>query len=547
MLFNCEQIHQIWRRDFNLVQIIFGLLGGLAIFIFGLKSMSDGLQNLGGKKTHKVMGALTSIPVVGVLVGALITAVTQSSTLVTVMVVGFVNTAMLNLKQAISVIMGANIGTTLTTQLVAFRITDTWIFLAAFGFVAFFFFKQKTVKSAGFTVFALSMLLLGMALMSQAMVPLRQDPTFRELMVTFSDNRLLAMLVGALFTAIIQSSTAATGVIVAMTMEDLIPFQAALPLVLGTNIGTTITAIFASIGGSFSAKRAAMAHVLFNFFGVVIFLAFITQYENLILAISPAYDVSRQVANAHTMFSVISTLIFLPFINQFAKLLTKIIPGEDARERQGAIFLDWRTVDMPGMAINLAQQEILRMAQLAGENIKLAVEGLLERDKKKLAAMKAQEYSVDELEKEIMHYLAKVSQHRLSNDLSIRHTGLLHACNDIERISDHADNIAGFALSAIENDVTFTDEATEELRLMYGMVMEIYETAMRSVRDNDTTLVPRVKELELQIDLKEEELREAHIRRMREGRCGVSAGVIFRDIVLNFERIGDHSNNLSNL
>ena len=530
-----------------MAQIIFGLFGGLAIFIFGIKSMSDGLQNLAGKKTHKVMGALTSMPIVGVLAGTFITFMTQSSTLVTVMVVGFVNTSMLNLRQAISVIMGANIGTTLTAQMVAFRITDWWIFLAAFGFVAYFFFKHKTVKNTGFTVFALGMLLLGMALMTQAMVPLRHDPAFQDLMLTFSDNRILAALVGMLFTALVQSSTAATGVIVAMTMDDLIPFQAALPLVLGTNIGTTITAAFASIGGSLSAKRAALAHVLFNAFGVVIFLIFLSPYENLILSISPAYDVPRQVANAHTMFSVISTVIFLPFIGQFAKLLTKMIPGEDTRDQQGAVYLDWRMVNTPNVAINLAQQEILRMAQFAGENIKLAVEGLLERDKKKLEAMKAQENIVDSLEKEIMHYLAEVSQHSMSNDMSFRHTGLLHAANDIERISDHADNIAGFALAAIEDDVTFSDEAIGELKSMYNMVMEIYNMAMRSIKENNLTLVPKIKELETQIDLKEEELRQAHIRRMREGRCGVSAGVIFRDIILNFERIGDHSNNLSHV
>jgi len=487
------------------------------------------------------------MPVVGVLVGALITVVTQSSTLVTVMVVGFVNTSMLNLRQAISVIMGANIGTTLTAQLVAFRITDAWVFLAAFGFAAYFFFKQKTVKNAGHTVFALGMLLLGMALMSQAMIPLRHDPAFQELMLTFSDNRLLAMLVGALFTALVQSSTAATGVIVAMTLEDLIPFQAALPLVLGTNIGTTITAVFASIGGSLSAKRAALAHVLFNAFGVILFLIFLVPYESLILAISPAGDIPRQVANAHTMFSVISTLLFLPFISQFAKLLTKIIPGEDAREQKGAVYLDWRMVDVPNVAINQAQQEILRMAQFAGENISLAVEGLLERDKKKLVAMKAQENIVDDLEKEIMHYLAKISQKSLSGDMSIRHTGLMHAANDIERISDHADNIADFALLTIEDDVSFSQEAIDELKAMYALVVEVYETAVQSIRDNDVSLVPRVKELEAQIDEKEKELRDSHIKRMREGNCSVSAGVIFKDIVLNFERIGDHSNNLSHV
>ena len=530
-----------------MIEIIFGLLGGLAIFIFGLKSMSDGLQTMAGKKTHRVMGILTSVPIVGVMVGALITIVTQSSTLVTVMVVGFVNTAMLTLKQAISVIMGANIGTTLTAQLVAFRITDLWVFLAAFGFAAFFFFKSKMVKNTGFVTFALGMLLLGMALMSQAMVPLRHDPAFQELMLTFSDNRVLAMLVGAGFTALVQSSTAATGVIVAMTMQDLIPFQAALPLVLGTNIGTTVTAVLASIGGSISAKRAALAHVLFNAFGVVIFLIFLTQYESLILAISPAYDVPRQVANAHTMFSVINAILFLPFINQFAKLLTRMIPGEDKKIAHGAIYLDWKLVDTPGVAVNLAQKELLRMADFAGENIRLAVSGLLERDSKKLDAARAQEELVDELEKDIMRYLARVSQSGMGDDMSILHTGLLHAANDIERVSDHADNIVDLAQEAIENDVSFSEEAVQEIRLIFDLVMEVYSTAIQSVRENNAGLVPRVSAIEAQIDAKEEELRNSHIRRLKEGRCSAESGVIFLDLIGNFERIGDHSNNISHV
>ena len=530
-----------------MIGIIFGLLGGLALFIFGLKSMSEGLQKMAGKKTHAVMGALTSIPVVGVLVGTLVTIMTQSSTLVTVMVVGFVNTSILNLKQAISVIMGANIGTTLTAQMVAFRITDWWVFLAAFGFTAYFISKHKIIKNSGFVVFSLGMVLLGMSLMSQAMVPLRHDPAFQQLMLTFSDQRLLAALVGMLFTAVVQSSTAATGVIVAMTMEDLIPFEAALPLVLGTNIGTTITALLASIGGTLSARRAAMAHVLFNAFGVIIFLMFLNQYENLILSISPIDDIPRQVANAHTMFSVINTIIFLPFINQFAHLLTRLIPGEDTRTTQGAKYLDWRMVEVPHVAINLAEKELLNMAKLAGENIQLAMEGMLERDKKKLTQMKAQEDIVDDLEKEIMHYLAKVSQYGMSDDVSIRHAGLFHACNDIERISDHADNIADLALAAIDDDISFSEEATAELNDMYSLVTEIYNMAIQSVKDNSTALVPNVKSLETQIDKKEEELREGHIRRLREGRCSAAAGVFFLDIIINFERIGDHSNNISHI
>jgi len=530
-----------------MIQIIFGLFGGLALFIFGLKSMSDGLQKLTGKNTQKVMGILTSLPVVGVVVGILITIVTQSSTLVTVMVVGFVNTAMLNLRQAISVIIGANIGTTLTTQLVAFRITDTWIFFAAIGFAVYFIFKHKVVKNAGFVSFSLGMLLLGMSLMSQAMVPLRDEPAFQQLMLTFSDNRLLAMLVGAIFTAVIQSSTAATGVIVAMTMYSLIPFEAALPLVLGTNLGTTVTAVLASLGGSVSARRAAMAHVLFNAIGIVIFLIFLDQYESLILAISPENSIERQVANAHTLFSVINAIIFLPFLGPFAKLLEKIIPGEDKPVVQGPVYLDWNMANTPNVSINLAQQELIRMSDFAKESVKLAVEGLLERDLSKLEEARKQEDIVDELEAEIMRYLARISQSSMDPDMSIRHTGLLHAANDIERISDHGDNIADLALELIENNIQFTDDAIAELKDMYDLVMKIYDKAVQSARDNDASIVPDVEALEAQIDLKEKELRTSHMDRLREGLCSADSGVIFLDIIINFERIGDHSNNISHL
>ncbi|MCL2392298.1 MAG: Na/Pi cotransporter family protein [Oscillospiraceae bacterium] len=530
-----------------MIHIIFGLLGGLALFIFGLKSMSDGLQKLTGKKTQKVMGILTSLPGVGVVIGILITIVTQSSTLVTVMVVGFVNTAMLNLKQAISVIIGANIGTTLTTQLVAFRITDTWIFFAAIGFAAYFIFKNKVVKNAGFVSFSLGMLLLGMSLMSQAMVPLRHDPAFQQLMLTFSDNRILAMLVGAIFTALIQSSTAATGVIVAMTMYSLIPFDAALPLVLGTNLGTTATAVLASIGGTVSARRAAMAHVLFNAIGIAIFLIFLDQYEFLILAISPENYIGRQVANAHTLFSVINAALFLPFIGLFAKLLEKIIPGEDKPVQKGPIYLDWNMADTPNVSINLAQQELIRMAEFAKESVRLSVEGLLERDLSKLEAAKVQENIVDELEYEIMRYLARVSQSSMDPDMSIRHTGLLHAANDIERISDHGDNIADLAQSFIEDGIHFSEDAIEELRGMYDLVMEIYDKAVQSAKDNDASIVPDVEALEVLIDMREKELRSSHMKRLREGACTADSGVVFLDVIINFERIGDHSNNISHM
>ena len=528
-----------------MVGIIFGLLGGLALFVFAVKSMGDGLQKLVGKKTQRVMEVLTSIPAVGVLVGTAITFVTQSSTLVTVMVVGFVNASMMTLKQAISVIMGANIGTTFTAQLIAFRITYTWPFLVAVGFIFYFFFKQKRIKTSGFVIFSLGILLLGMVLMSQAVYPLRQNENFQSLMLLLSDYAILALLVGAIFTAIVQSSTAATGVILAMTMDGLIPLDAALPLILGTNVGTCVTALLASIGTSLPARRAAVSHVAFNVFGALIFLLFLTQFRDLVLFVSPADDLTRQVANAHTLFSVITTLIFLPLITPFTLLITKMVPGKENGLVNGPIYLDWNMVETPHVAVNLAKQEILRMAELAGQNVQLAMEGFLERDEKKIRLMREQESIVDNLEKEVSRYLAKVSQSGMDDAMSILHTGLLHAANDIERVSDHAENIADLADTAFDDDVQFAKDALEELKQMYILTQEAYQTAVQSVREGDPDLVQQVKDLEAEIDAREETLRASHIRRLKEGRCTAESGVIYLDIISNFERIGDHSNNIS--
>jgi len=536
---------------FYILQIIFGLLGGLALFLYGLHSLGSGLQEMAGKKAHKVLEILTSVPIIGMLVGTIVTIVVQSSTLVTVMVVSLVNSTMLNLKQAASVIMGANIGTTLTAQLVAFSITDIWVYCAAGGFMVYFFSKKKNVKTIGLTIFSFAMLLLGLSLMSDAMRPLREMPAFLNMVETFSENRILAMFVGLVFTAVVQSSTAVTGVIVAMTIEGLIPLSAALPLIIGTNIGTCFTAVLSSIGGSVSAKRAAAVHVVFNFAGALIFLVFLSQFERAVIFLSPEDNVARQAANAHTLFSVISTAIFMPFIGLLIKFVTFIVPDKKTEglveNENVTMFIDRKMASNPGIAINLAQQELLRMAELAGQNVKLAVESFLEKKKKKIKQLKKQERFVDMLEKEIVEYLAAVSQTAMGRHMSIRHAGLLHAANDIERISDHARNIARMAQQVIEEKIEFPRNALKEIEEMYGPIAEIFEIAVKSVREHDTSLIPRIKELEILIDTKEKEMRSAHIRRIAEGEISADSGIIFLDVLSNFERIGDHSTNISHL
>jgi len=525
------------------------MLGGLAIFVFGLQAIGSGLQEVTGKRANRVLEVLTSVPIVGMLVGTAVTIVVQSSTLVTVMVVSLVNSTMLNLKQAASVIMGANIGTTLTTQLVAFRITDWWVYCAAVGFSIYFFAKRKNIKTVGHVLFALALLLLGLSLMVDAMRPLRDSPAFQDMIVRFGANRIFGATVGMVFTAIVQSSTAVTAVIVAMTMEDLIPLEAALPLILGANIGTCFTAVLASIGGTTSAKRAAAVHVVFNTVGVVVFLIFLPQFQMLIETISPVGDVPRQAANAHMMFSVITTMLFLPFINQLIKLVTLMVPerATDSEVVQITKYINWKMVNTPAVALHLAQQELLYMADLAGQNVTLSIEGLIKKKKKKLKRMKTQEKLVNKLEKEIVRYLAAVSQTSMSKDVSVLHTGLLHASNDIERVSDHATNIATRVKEVIANKIDIPKKAIQEIEEIYAPIMEIYETSIRSVRENNTTLIPHVKALEMQIDIKEKEMRAAHIQRMMAGEISADGGIIFLDILSNFERISDHSVNISHL
>ena len=532
----------------TIIAIIFGLLGGLALFIYALQTMGNGLQQTAGKKAHRVLEILTSVPIVGMLLGAGVTMVVQSSTLVTVMVVSLVNTTMLNLKQAASVIMGANIGTTLTAQLVAFRITYTWVYFTAIGFAVYFIFnKRQNIKTMGIVVFSFGLLLLGLMLMTRAMEPLRGHAAFLDLMETFSRNRLLGMLAGAVFTAVVQSSTAVTGVIIAMTMEDLISLRAALALILGANVGTCLTAVLASIGGSVAAKRAAAVHVLFNVLGALIFLVFIQQFESLVVLVSPYNNITRQAANAHTLFSVISTIIFLPLINQLVKLVTLLVPGKDEAPSRKTIYLDWRIVDRPAVAINLAQQELLRMGDLARENIRLAIEGFVHKKSKKIKLLKKQERLVDKLEKEIVRFLVRVSQEPMGAHMSIRHAGLLHAANDIERVSDHARNIARLAERVMEEDLTFADEDLIAIDDMYSTVLEIFETALMAVKENNKTLASNVKGIAALIDAKGNEIRAANITRMAEGVCTTESGIIVADIVSNLERIGDHSTNISHL
>lgn len=529
------------------MQIVFGLLGGLSIFIFGMQSMGEGLQKIAGDKLRKILKVLTGVPVIGVTVGAIVTAIIQSSSATTVMVVGFVNAGLMSLKQAVSVIMGANIGTTITAQLIAFKISHYFLPIIAIGFGLNFFSKKKSTKYLGQVLFGFGLLLMGLSVMGNSMNPLREFQGFRDFMANFSHFKILGVGVGIVMTMLIQSSSATIGILIVMATQGLLPLDAALPILLGDNIGTCITSVFASIGTNLSAKRAAFAHVVFNVAGAIVFLILMPYFKIFVLSISSEGDIARQIANAHTSFNVLNTLIFLPFISTIVSLVTKLVPGEEKIIKNGPIYLDERMLNSPAIAISLANMELTRMGELASESLDNAMKAFINNDEKLLKEVYNIEEVINELEEDITDYLAKLSQKGLTESVSTMHSGLLHAVNDIERIGDHAENIAELASVRIEDNISISEHAERELQNMHDFVLETLKISIQALRENDDVLAKKVLENEPQIDEEEKRLRRSHIGRLNEGQCIPHAGVVFLDIISNLERVGDHSNNIAHV
>lgn len=529
------------------VTMVGTLLAGLAIFIFGMQGLGSGLQKIAGNKMRKILEVLTTIPILGVILGAVVTAIVQSSSLTTVMVVGFVNAGMMTLKQGISVIMGANIGTTITAQIIVFKITKYALPILAIGFFIYFFAKPEKIKESGHTLFAFGMLLYGLTLMSSSMAPLADSQNFKNLILLFSNYKVLGLLVGAALTGIIQSSAAVIGILIAFASSGLITLDAAVPILLGSNIGTCVTSILASIGTKITAKRAAAAHLIFNIAGSILVMILLPFFLKLVLLISPDGDLPRQIANAHTIFNIAATIVFLPIISIFSNMVIKLVPGEESVIKHGTVYLDWHTVNSPDIAITLSSKELIRMAEIARYNVANAVSAFFKKDSKLVTEVEEMEDLVDELEKDITRYLVQVAKYDMSEEISKVHTSHLHAANDIERISDHADNIADFADLTIRQNHNYSDEAINELKEMSAVVLQTLDTAIQAMKTHDLNLAMKVFDMEQQIDDMSIELMDNHIRRLNLGVCNPSAGALYSDIISNLERVGDHSNNLAHM
>ncbi len=525
------------------IDIALGVFGGLGLFIFGMKLMSEGLQRAAGDKLRRMIELLTFNRYIALITGVIVTMLVQSSSTTTVMVVGFANASLMTLNQAVGTILGARIGTTVTAQIIAFRITDAALPLIGVGMILTFFLRRRLHKNIGQAVLGFGLLFFGLSVMADRLSELRETVAFIELLATFGQYRLLGVLAGALFTALIQSSSAATGVIIVLGSQGILNLDAALALALGTCVGTSVTALLASIGTNVTARRVAVAHILFNTLGALIFVWFLTPVSDMIALTSN--DIGRQIAWGHTFFATASTLLFLPLVPVFVRLIKAMIPGQEEEVQAGPQYLDRRLLRTPTMAIGAARKEIERMAVIAAGMVDESMKMLRSKDSSILNKVERKEDVVDELESEIAVYMAEISQQSIDSTQSRELANYYHAINDIERIGDHAHNIAQLLEEKIEKSFPFSDEAVEELQKMYFLTREVTQKAVTAFANDDHELARQVIIDDLAIDRMEKRFRESHIARVNCGQCFPPSGVIFLDIITNLERIGDHNTNIA--
>jgi phosphate:Na+ symporter len=525
--------------------ILTGLIGGLGLFLYGMKLMGDGLENAAGEGLKSILEKLTSNKYIGVLVGAGVTAIIQSSSATTVMVVSFVNAGLMNLLQAAGVIMGANIGTTITAQMVSFKLDAIAPLFIGAGAIVLLVAKKKRVRDLASIALGFGILFMGMGVMSGAMKPIAEASWFREFVIVVADNSILGLLAGLGMTAVVQSSSATTGILVALATTGAIDMRLAFPVILGCNIGTCVTAILASLGANRTAKKAALVHLLFNTIGAIIFFPFIDPFIRLVTATDPT-NVARQVANAHTIFNVTVTVLLLPLSAYLVKIVNKILPGDAEIEKEGAIYLDKKLLETPIVANGQVFKETLRMATKAKENLALAMNAFTENNVESVDKVYQNEKIINALEKDITDYLVELSQLELPEEDIKLFSSTYHVINDIERIGDHAENIADLAIEKINKNIHLGESAKEELSIIFGKTMKAIEIAIESYNSKMLVAPKEIEQIEDEIDKLEKQFRENNIKRLNEKSCSAASSVIFLDLISNLERIGDHANNIGN-
>ena len=540
---------------------ILNLLGGIALFLFGMHTLSASLEKLAGGKLETWLEKATSKPIKGVVLGAIITAVIQSSAATTVMIIGFVNSGLMKLSQAIGVIMGANIGTTATSWLLSLQSisgSDGFSFLnllkpttftpvlAVIGVILIMFTKSDKKKTIGMILAGFAVLMFGMNSMSSATAGLAENETFCNILMMFS-NPVLGVIAGAVLTAVLQSSSASIGILQSIAISTgKVTYSVALPLLLGQNIGSCVTALISSVGANKPAKRVAFVHLYFNVIGTVVFLS-IFYLLNAFISM-PFMEESLNavgIAVIHTGFNVLATALFLPFTKQLEKLACLTVRDDSNDEKLTPMLLDERLLKTPSVAIEQCRNVCIRMARLTQETLKMSMEVVTTYDAKKCAEVIDNENAIDIFEDKIGSYILKISSKDLSENDSKIVSSMLHTIGDLERISDHAVNIVEAAEEMHSKKIKFSQQALRELPVIVNAVSEILDMSINAFVNNDENLAKNVEPLEDVIDQLRSDLKTRHIERLRNGKCTIELGFILQDLLTNFERVSDHCSNIA--
>ena len=530
---------------------ILSMAGGLGLFLFGIRTMGDGLENAAGAKLKRMLEVLTGNRFLAVLVGFVVTAIIQSSTATTVMVVGFVNAGMMSLAQAVGVIMGANIGTTVTSLLIALNFSSVAAAAVLVGVILMLASKKTVVKNLGAIFTGFGLLFLGIDMMSDSMAPLRESAGFMNFIVTVSESPLrplFGLILGIVMTAVLQSSSASVGVLQTLAMQGLVPLKFSVFVLFGQNIGTCLTALFSTVGAKKNSKRAAVIHLLFNLIGTGIFIliALLAPYVEWIEKLSP--DPMAQIAISHIVFNIVSTVIMFPFANVLVKLSCLLVPGKDDSESEmHCKFIDDRLLNTPPFAVMQVSKEVARMAKLARDNFETSAHALINRSDKDLDKVMENEEIINYLNHHITSYLVKLNALDITDSDSDYIARVFHAINDIERVGDHAINLAEAAQHNIGEGFKFSDPAREELNQLCGSVVTLLERSMaafdnQSLSDNEAK---ELSDLEEHIDDLTLECQDSHIFRLNRKECNTEAGMLYLNTITDFERVGDHAINIA--
>ena len=525
---------------------VFGVLGGLALFLYGMYILSSSFKKISSSKLKTILVKMTSNPVQGAGLGALTTSVIQSSSIMLVTLIGLINAGLLNLRQAVGVMFGAEVGTTVTAQLISLKIGLYYLPIIALGFALHFFMKKNLLlKNLGSILFGFGILFLGMATMSSQIAPLKESPYVLSLLERFGNTVILGMLAGAFFTAIIQTSSGAIALIIAMSFAGILPLPAALSLMVGANIGTCITGVFASIGSSITAKRLALCHFLFNLTGAILVASLFSYFISLAQATSG--DVTRQIANGHTIFNVTMTILLLPFIGVLTRIAERMIPGEVPMIDSGLKYINKGLLNVPGIAIAQTLKETLRMAQIADEMLQDSKNMFFDYNEKMFKSIVEREGSVDELNQLITDFLTEISEQEMSHKDSQTLTIILHSLVDIERVADHAHNLAELSRKVSMKHVPYSATTKQNITEMYVLSCQAYSETICALRNYSMESAQSVLTIENQVNQLHRRLEQTpcEITDKTNAEHAIEASLIYIETINNLERISDHSENIA--